>query len=113
MTPDDADDLDSSAALNPLGLQYEELKQLRTRFLDEECQPRKLNMQEFVEALSFNLQLKTEADREFWHSELCTLFQKIDASCQESVDWEEFTTFMLLHMPVIGADESGWEFSGA
>eukprot|EP00929_Paragymnodinium_shiwhaense_P117445 TRINITY_DN8801_c0_g1_i2.p1 TRINITY_DN8801_c0_g1~~TRINITY_DN8801_c0_g1_i2.p1 ORF type:complete len:1148 (-),score=306.96 TRINITY_DN8801_c0_g1_i2:362-3805(-) len=94
-----------------IGLPLKELQKLKGKFQDEDGNPKALNLEQFVDALSANQASADEAQRAQWHSELCTLFKKIDASCADAVDWEEFTNYMLLHMPGFGAGEGARELS--
>lgn len=98
-TLDEDDDEPVMTNLNPIGLSLKELQKLRDKFLDEDGNPVKLNKKQFVEAFSLDKKQVASKDRDHWHSELCTLFNKIDAQCMETVDWNEFTNYMLLLMP--------------
>lgn len=103
-----------TSASNPIGLPLSQLKRLKTKFVDERGKMKKLSLNEFVWALESNQRpCETSAQREQLRSELSTLFKKIDASCTETVDWEEFTEYMLLHMPGlnVGGDSGGCELS--
>jgi len=101
-----------ATAINPIGLPLRELKKLKDRFQDEYGQPKKLNLNEFVEALSTNQpEAESPAQREQWYSEFRTLFKKIDASCNETVNWEEFTNYILNHMPGFQVGDGACELS--
>jgi len=98
--------------INPVGLPEKELRKLKDRFQDRNGQQIKLTLDQFVKALSANQpHPDSQAQSEQWHSELATLFKKIDASCTETVNWEEFTNYMLLHMPGFNAGDGACELS--
>lgn len=99
-------------AVNPIGLTKNQLKRLKTKFVEPGGKMRKLTLEEFVAALSTNHSpAETPAQRQHLYNELCTLFKKIDASCSETVDWEEFTEYMLLHMPGLNVGDGGAELA--
>lgn len=100
-----------ASAINPIGLPLSELKKLKERFMSD-GEKLKLSEEQFIDALSSHQpHAETQAQRDQWHSELCTLFKKIDASCTHTVDWEEFTNYMLLHMPGFNITEGAGELS--
>lgn len=99
-------------AINPVGLPEKELRKLKDRFQDANGQQIKLTLDQFVKALSPNQpHSESPAQSEQWRSELETLFKKIDASCTETVNWEEFTNYMLLHMPGFNGGDGACELS--
>eukprot|EP00746_Dinoflagellata_sp_MGD_P124376 gnl/MRDRNA2_/MRDRNA2_58967_c0_seq1.p1 gnl/MRDRNA2_/MRDRNA2_58967_c0~~gnl/MRDRNA2_/MRDRNA2_58967_c0_seq1.p1 ORF type:complete len:1155 (-),score=226.27 gnl/MRDRNA2_/MRDRNA2_58967_c0_seq1:93-3557(-) len=106
---------DESNATNPLDLTFKKLRQLQDKFHTVDAngnkQPINLSIDQFVDALSFNRSRGGDAHQEDWQEELRTLFKKIDASCCNTVNWEEFTNFMLLHLPVLGQGDGACEFS--
>mmetsp|Transcript_23156 Transcript_23156/g.51119 ORF Transcript_23156/g.51119 Transcript_23156/m.51119 type:complete len:1075 (+) Transcript_23156:90-3314(+) len=103
---------DGITAINPMGLPLKELRKLKDMFRDSDGQPIKLTQEQFVQSLSQNRRSSmTATEREQWHLELGALFKKIDASCTQTVDWEEFTDYMLLHMPGIKAAEGAMELA--
>lgn len=109
MGSDDEDVEPGSSAINPIGLPLSQLKRLKTKFVDPRTgKMMKLMLDEFVEALTSNQRpCESERQKDQLRSELCVLFKKIDASCTETVDWEEFTEYMLLHMPGLNVGGEG------
>ena len=101
-------------AINPMGLPLKELRRLKDQFQDEEGQPVKLDEQKFVDALLSRLTSSagtSQDERRRWDSELRTLFKKIDAGCSETVTWEEFTNYMLFHVPGFNSGDGACELS--
>jgi WD40 repeat protein len=100
-----------ATAVNPIGLPLSELKKLKERFMSD-GEKLKLSEDQFIDALSKHQpHAETQAQRDQWHSELCTLFKKIDARDSRTVDWEEFTNYMLNHMPGYNTTELPGELS--
>lgn len=94
-----------------------QLKKLKDKFQDKNGQPIKLTLEQFVKALSSDQPRHADgadaaAQRNRVH-ELGILFKKIDASCTDTVDWEEFTNYYLLHMPGAGSQDGGGELAVA
>lgn len=90
-----------------------QLKKLKDKFQDRNGQPIKLTLEQFVKALSSEQPRPADgadaaAQRNRVH-ELGILFKKIDASCTDTVDWEEFTNYYLLHMPGAGPQDGAAE----
>eukprot|EP00931_Biecheleriopsis_adriatica_P049577 TRINITY_DN28689_c0_g2_i1.p1 TRINITY_DN28689_c0_g2~~TRINITY_DN28689_c0_g2_i1.p1 ORF type:complete len:1101 (-),score=248.22 TRINITY_DN28689_c0_g2_i1:96-3398(-) len=116
-TPAGSEDDDAEhavSAVNPMGLPLKELRRLKDQFQDEDGQPIKLTQEQFVDALSSRLTVSAKASPEEqrrWRSELCTLFKKIDASCTDTVNWEEFTNYMLFHVPGFNSGDGNSELS--
>lgn len=112
-TGSEDDDIEGSTlAVNPIGLPLSQLQKLMTKFMDVNGKMTKLTRDQFVDALSSNQPcVACPLQREQMHSELQTLFKKIDADCAEAVDWEEFTEYMLLHMPGLNFGEGSCELS--
>jgi len=99
-----------TSAFNPIALTVTQLQKLQERFLDRDGVKVKLTEEEFVAALgSSRSHSDSQAQRQQWESELRTLFKKIDASCTDTVDWEDFTNYMLMHMPGFNAREGNAE----
>eukprot|EP00439_Symbiodinium_sp_Y106_P039795 s4865_g4.t2 len=106
------DGLEPAVSSNPMGLPLKELRRLKDQFQDEEGQPVKLDEEQFVDALLSRLtgsMSTSQAERRRWEGELRTLFKKIDASCSESVTWEEFTNYMLFHAPGFNSSDGACE----
>ncbi|CAK0806541.1 unnamed protein product, partial [Prorocentrum cordatum] len=92
-----------------------QLKKLKDKFQDRSGQPIKLTLEQFVKALSSDQpRLADGTDAASQRSrvhELGILFKKIDASCTDTVDWEEFTNYYLLHMPGAGSQDGAGELA--
>lgn len=107
-------------ATNPMGLPLKELRRLKDQFQDASGQPKKLNQEQFVKALSASRPSKAKEARENnnevnelkkWKEDLEKLFKKIDASCTNTVDWEEFTNYMLFHFPGFNSGDASTELA--
>ncbi|CAE8693043.1 unnamed protein product [Polarella glacialis] len=99
---EEVDHVPLPTSINPMGLELEELRGVKDQFQDEYGNPIKLSQEQFVAALSSRQPDAAQAsqwERDCWRAELSTLFKKIDASCSDTVDWEEFTNYMLFHVP--------------
>ncbi|CAJ1394642.1 unnamed protein product [Effrenium voratum] len=111
---DPVDEAENSVfAINPMGLPLKELRRLKDQFQDDQGQPVKLDEQQFVDALLSRLTGKGAENfsSERWDAELRTLFKKIDASCSETVTWEEFTNYMLFHVPGFNSGDGACELA--
>eukprot|EP00930_Biecheleria_cincta_P037482 TRINITY_DN25736_c0_g1_i1.p1 TRINITY_DN25736_c0_g1~~TRINITY_DN25736_c0_g1_i1.p1 ORF type:complete len:1103 (-),score=189.58 TRINITY_DN25736_c0_g1_i1:90-3398(-) len=109
----DEDGLDAeyaSSAINPMALKLEELRKLKSQFQDADGNQIKLTQEQFVDAFSSRLNLSGETsqhDLSRRRAELCTLFKKVDASCSDTVNWEQFTNYMLFYVPADGFNGQG------
>lgn len=102
---------EAESALNPLGLDLEQLVALERRFHDASHRSLQLTSEQFVTALVETKQ--TEGQRADHTAEFRALFKKIDASCMNTVNWNQFTDFMLFHLPVATAAEGLSSFGTA
>lgn len=105
----------ASSAINPMALKLEELRKLKSQFQDADGNQIKLTQEQFVDALSSRLNLSGETSQHELsrrRAELCTLFKKVDASCSDTVNWEQFTNYMLFYVPADGfSGDGGTELS--